>query len=61
MMLGARGLLDKARVMTRQLQMKSKNSLELKRQRFMRAEAVASVRDIQIHIAGLIDVSPLGT
>ena len=24
----------------------------------MRAEAVASVRDIQVHIAGLIDVSP---
>ena len=55
---GAGAFLDRARSMTRQLQMKSKNSAELKRQRFMRAAAVASVRDIQVHIAGLIDVSP---
>ena len=33
----------------------------LDKARVMRAEAVSSVRDIQIHIAGLIDVSPLGT
>ena len=55
---GAGALLDRARSVTRQLQMKGRNSSELKRQRFMRAEAVASVRDIQVHIAGLIDVSP---
>ena len=55
---GAGALLDRARSVTRQLQMKGRNSSELRRQRFMRAEAVASVRDIQVHIAGLIDVSP---
>ena len=55
---GAGALLDRARSVTRQLQMKGRNSSELKRQHHLRAEAVASVRDIQVHIAGLIDVSP---
>ena len=49
-------LLSKARSMARQLQLPGRHRSELQRPRIMRAE-VATVREIQIHIAGLIDVS----
>lgn len=49
-------LMDKAKSMARQLQLPGRHRSELQRGRVMRAE-VASVRDIQVHIAGLIDVS----
>ncbi len=51
-------LLNKAKSVARQLQLPGRLRSDLARSRIMSAE-VASVRDIQIHIAGLIDVSPL--
>ena len=51
-------LLNKAKSVARQLQLPGRQRSDLPRSRIMSTE-VASVRDIQIHIAGLIDVSPL--
>ena len=51
-------LLNKAKSVARQWQLPGRQRSDLQRSRIMSAE-VASVRDIQIHIAGVIDVSPL--
>ena len=50
-------LLNKAKSVARQLQLPGRQRSNLQKSRIMSAE-VASVRDIQIHVAGLIDVSP---
>lgn len=51
-------LLNKAKSVALHLQLPGRQRSDLQRSRVMSAE-VASVRDIQIHIAGVIDVSPL--
>ena len=53
---GGAALLDKAKSVARQMQLPGRQRSDLQRSRIMRAE-VSSTRAIQIHIAGLIDVS----